>query len=459
MKNISIKLQLTIWYTLTIFIICFVLFISFFYITKKSLISETDRSLLHHASEVAYNIGLNTNTVFDSQTQEILDVSKAQIPGILITVTDIVGHDIKNQEDGTFQNLASISLKENKEVFINQSVNGSNLRLIAYPIKRGETVIGTIVMGHPVDIFQNALNQLRNLAFLLILFLILPSILFGYLLASNATYPLLNLSKKMQRITTENLSERVEIPSKSSETFQLVESFNNLLNTINESFNREKEFIGEAAHEIKTPLTIIKSNAEVTLSKERTQKEYEASLTQVLTYTEELSKSVSGLIDLAWSRTKDIQKHFKRVNLSFALKEVCDNARYLCENKGLSLKCSIEDDLFVTGKEEKLSQVFYNLLDNAVKYTTEGGNIIIELSKKGDLAVVKVFDSGVGIDKKELETIFDRFYRSEGNKNIKGHGLGLSIASSIIKAHNGTIEAESERNKGTIFTVTLPLSS
>ena len=130
MKNISIKLQLTIWYTLTIFIICFVLFISFFYITKKSLISETDRSLLHHASEVAYNIGLNTNTVFDSQTQEILDVSKAQIPGILITVTDIVGHDIKNQEDGTFQNLASISLKENKEVFINQSVNGSNLRLI-----------------------------------------------------------------------------------------------------------------------------------------------------------------------------------------------------------------------------------------------------------------------------------------------------------------------------------------
>ena len=314
-------------------------------------------------------------------------------------------------------------------------------------------------MGHPVDIYQQALQQLRNIALLLILFLIVPSILLGYFLAGNATNPINKLAKNMQKITTENLSKRVEIPSKSVETFKLISNFNGLLDRLNDAFNREKQFIGEVAHEIKTPLAVIKSNAEVTLSKEREAEEYKLSLAQVLTHTEKLSKRLSDLIDFAWSQTTDVQKNFSKINLSNVLKDVCENTQYLAENKKISVDCAILDNILVLGKEDKLSQVFFNIMDNAVKYNSENGDIKLELTKEQNKAVVKIIDTGVGIDKEDLKTIFDRFYRSDSNKNIKGHGLGLAIANSIIKAHNGKIEVLSTKAIGTTFIVTLPISS
>ncbi len=420
---------------------------------------ETDRSLLSHSSQIADNIALNTNNIFDSQTQEIVDVSKSQIPGIFVTVTDIAGHHIKSVEDGIFLKLAKEAIETKKEAYTYQTINGITLRLISYPIKPDDNIIGTIVMGHSVDTYQQALRQLRNVALLLILFLIIPSILLSYLLASNATNPINDLAKNMQKITTENLSKRVEIPSKSAETFNLINNFNSLLDRLNDAFKREKQFIGEVAHEIKTPLAVIKSNAEVTLSKERSSEEYKLSLSQVLTHVEKLSGRLSGLIDFAWSQTTDVQKNFSRINLSNILKDVCESTRYSAENKKISIDCIVCDGVFVFGKEDKLSQVFYNIVDNAVKYSSENGSIRLELSRDKDKAIAKVIDTGVGIDKENLRTIFDRFYRSENTGNIKGHGLGLAIANSIIKAHNGKIDVYSTKGVGTTFTVTLPASS
>lgn len=459
MKNLSIKLQLTVWYSLTIFVVSTALFTSFYYITKRSIILETDRSLLSHASQIADNVALNTDNVFDSQTQEIVDVSKSQIPGIFVVVTDIAGHRVKSEDDGTFLKLAKDAINSKKEAYSYQTINGTNLRLISYPVEREGTVIGTIVMGHPVDIYQQALRQLRNITLLLILFLVIPSILLGYFLASNATNFINHLAKRMQKITTENLSERVELPSKSSETFNLVTSFNNLLDRINESFNREKQFIGEVAHEIKTPLAVIKSNAEVILSKERDISEYKASLEQVLSHADKLSKRLSGLVDFAWSQAYDVRKHFTRISISNILKEVFENVQYLAKNKKIDADREIEEELCVFGKEDKLSQVFYNILDNAVKFTEEGGKVFLKLRKEGSNAVVSISDTGVGISEEDIKTIFDRFYRSESHKNIRGHGLGLAIANSIVKSHNGKIDVKSKEGEGTTFTISIPLSS
>src|SRR3990167_3611877 len=141
MKQHSIKLQLTIWYSLTIITISVVLFASFYYITKRSILLETDRSLLSHASQIADNIGLNTNNVFDSQTQEILDVSKSQIPGIFVAVTDIAGHHIKSEDDGIFLKLAKEAIETKKETYSYQIISGITLRLVSYPIKRDGKIL------------------------------------------------------------------------------------------------------------------------------------------------------------------------------------------------------------------------------------------------------------------------------------------------------------------------------
>ena len=459
MKNLSIKLQLTIWYSLIILVISIVLFISFYIVTQRSILTETDRSLLSHASSIAENIGLNTNNIFDDQTEEIVSVSKIQIPGIFLEVTDINGHVIKNEEVAQLQDLTLQAIQSKTPVYSNRKLGVSDLRIIAFPINNRGQTIGAVVMGHPVDVYTNALVELKKTLLLLTLFFIAPSIAMGYILSQSAVSSLITLSKRISQITEENLSERITVPSKSSETFTLVENFNSLLDRLGTAFSKERQFIGEVAHEIKTPLAVIKSNAEVTLAKNRTAAEYVQSLNQVLEHTNKLTKNLSGLIDFAWSQTTDITGQFANVNLSELLNDICENSHYLAKAKSLEVNCDLKDNIFVLGKKEKLSQVFMNLIDNAVKFTPRKGSISIKLYVEQDIAITKVTDTGVGINREDINKIFDRFTRAKSSENTQGHGLGLAIAYAIVKAHNGKIEIDSEKNKGTVFTVKLKLSS
>ena len=186
MKNLSIKLQLTIWYSLIILVISIVLFISFYVVTQRSILTETDRSLLSHASSIAENIGLNTNNIFDDQTEEIVSVSKIQIPGIFLEVTDINGHVIKNEEVAQLQDLTLQAIQSKTPVYSNRKLGVSDLRIIAFPINNRGQTIGAVVMGHPVDVYTNALVELKKTLLLLTLFFIAPSIAIGYILSQNA---------------------------------------------------------------------------------------------------------------------------------------------------------------------------------------------------------------------------------------------------------------------------------
>ena len=460
MKNLSIKLQLTVWYTFIILIISVILFISFYIVTQRSILTEIDRSLLSHASPIAENIGLNTDNVFDDQTDEIITVSKIQVPGIFLEVTDVNGHIVgKENESAVLQNLAEQAIKTGKSAYSNKKIGTIDLRIISQPIISENKVIGTIVMGHPIEGYTNAFEQLKSTLFLLIMFFIAPSIALGYFLSQNAVSPVVILSKRISQITEENLSERDMVPLKSSETFTLVENFNNLLDRLKDAFSKERQFIGDVAHEIKTPLAVIKSNAEVTLSKKRNIEEYEMSLNQVLEHVNKLTKNLSHLIDFAWSQTTDITKQFTKLNLSELLTDICENSRYLAQAKNLNVECNIKENINIMGKKEKLNQVFMNLIDNAVKFTNMGGSIYIKLYSENKKAVVEVKDTGMGINKEDIKTIFNRFSRSKDNDYIQGHGLGLAIAKAIIKAHNGTIEAESEKGKGATFKIILKESS
>ncbi|OGC51867.1 hypothetical protein A2W32_00185 [candidate division WWE3 bacterium RBG_16_37_10] len=213
------------------------------------------------------------------------------------------------------------------------------------------------------------------------------------------------------------------------------------------------------AHEIKTPLSVMKSNSEVTLSKERSNEEYQQSIKQTLSQIDKLSTNMISLMDFAWSQSTDLPKTFKKINLSQLLTEIKNVSQYMASPKSLKIEAYVDDNIFVLGKEEKLYQAVYNIVDNAVKFTPEKGTINIELHKKGNQAIISVNDTGIGIDPAQQEDIFNRFYRTEQNKNIAGHGLGLAITDSIIKAHDGSIKVESKKGVGTTFTITLNLSS
>lgn len=454
----SIKRQLTLWYSLIVFVVALILYSSFYLLTKRYLMYETDRSLSIHAAQIAYSIALNTCDLHDTQTKDILNLSQKEVPGIFVDIIDTQGFNTDGKLS-SFQNLSIEAINKSSPTYTQSKLGDLNMRIIAYPIRNADSVLGSVVMGHPVDVFEKTLAQLRNVGIILLLFLIIPAILIGYFLAKSATEPITKLGLDIGKITSENLSRKVDVLAKTEETEILVANFNSLLDRLSKAFNLERQFLGEMAHEIKTPLAVIKSNSEVALSKKRSPEEYQESIKQTLDQIDKLSRNMGSLMDFAWLQSTDLSKTFKKINLSQLLTEINDVARYMATPKNIKVISNIEKNILVLGKEEKLYQAIFNIVDNAVKFTPQNSEVAIELYKKEDQAVITIKDTGVGIDAEQQKSIFNRFYRTEQNKNIAGHGLGLAIADSIIKAHGGLLKVDSKKGAGSTFTVVLKMSS
>ncbi len=295
-----------------------------------------------------------------------------------------------------------------------------------------------------------------NLLFLLLLiFLALE----GLLIIRKMTDGLTKLSSKIKSITSNNLNEKVTDIGDEDEIKELSVTFNSLLDRLHSAFTRERQFIGDLAHELKTPLAAQRATIEVALSKDRSKKEFRDVLVESLVDNNQLSSTLKNILDLAWAEADSTKLQFKRVNLSQIVEDAKDLTIKMVHKKQIVVEGIVEPDIFIAGKKDKLFRSILNIVDNAVTYTPEKGTITISLHKKNEQAIIRILDTGVGIDPKDLPHIFERFYRGSINDKTFGSGLGLAIAASTIAAHQGTVEVKSKMGKGSEFTIFLPLSS
>ena len=281
------------------------------------------------------------------------------------------------------------------------------------------------------------------LFFLLLLILALE----GFFIIRKMTDDLTRLSSKIKTITSKNLSQKITDIKTDDEVGRLATSFNELLRRLNAAFARERQFIGDVAHELKTPLATQRSMIEVALSKERSKKEYKMALNESLLDNNRLSATLKNVLDLAWSEADTGKGNQNKLNLSQIMLEIEDLARKMAYQKRIEIKGIVEPKIFVFGKEDKLFRAILNLIDNAIKFTPNKGIVSISLKKEGNSANISILDTGVGISRKDLPHIFDRFYR----------GLGLAIAKATITAHKGKIYVESKTGQGSLFIIHLPL--
>lgn len=221
-------------------------------------------------------------------------------------------------------------------------------------------------------------------------------------------------------------------------------------------------FVSNASHELKTPLATIKLMVQTVLYQDvpdpAMTKEF---LGDVDKEIDRLNAVVVDLLTLVGMDSGETPLNCEELNLSKLLEENVKRLSPLARERGIQLDISIREDLYVSGDEIKLDQVFYNLLDNALKYTPRGKNVNVDVYRAGRQAVVIVKDEGIGIPKDKIPHIFDRFYRVDEARarDTGGTGLGLSIVKQIILAHGGSIDVTSELDKGSVFTVELPLLS
>ncbi|OGK23466.1 hypothetical protein A3A46_03420 [Candidatus Roizmanbacteria bacterium RIFCSPLOWO2_01_FULL_37_13] len=316
----------------------------------------------------------------------------------------------------------------------------------------GSLLLMTIFIILIVHVFE-----LENGAFFLTL-LFLTLAVFGFTIIYKITKSLTYLSSKMKMISSKNLDERIKDIQSEDEIEELAYSFNELLDRLHNAFKREQQFIADVAHELKTPLATLRSTIEVALQQKRENIDYQKALQESLSETHRLSSTLKNVLDLAWSETPQEQKNAKSFNLTELMADLLETAQKMAVQKKIGVSGSFVKDVTVYGFKDKLGRAILNIIDNAIKYTSQKGKIEMVMKKTDTMAAVTIKDTGRGISQKDTVHIFDRFYRGSSSEKVFGSGLGLAIAKAIILSHRGEIKVKSKIGQGTIFTIILPLT-
>ena len=333
------------------------------------------------------------------------------------------------------------------------------LRILSIPVAENHKIAYIVQVASPLSSIYSALNKLKIMLSVLLPLTVLLTGIIGAFLAKVALKPVDRIIKDMRQITAENLKNRIIIPETKEEIKRLADTFNDMLARLENAFSSQRRFIEDLAHELKTPLAILKGEMEVALKKIRSAKEYGDILNSGLEEVNRINSVVENLLIFARFENETIMLKTKILDITILLNDIVNDIKILAMQKNIGIFISAQEKITVLGDEDKLRRLFLNVLDNAIKYTPLGGKVDISVTKKNNFVQIKVSDTGIGIPEKEISHIFDRFYQVNKSGHKGGFGLGLSIARSIVEAHKGRIEAESVLNRGTAFIISLPLET
>ncbi len=281
----------------------------------------------------------------------------------------------------------------------------------------------------------------------------------GYALAARALRPIDHITHTARHISTEDLSARLGLPATPDEVGRLAATFDHMLARLESGFQRERQFTADASHELRTPLAAMQTILSVIRAERRTPEDYEQALSDLAEDADRLHRLIEDLLVLARREGPD-PAAFGPVDVSELLEAVGDSLRPLAEAKGLTLTSLVPPGLALSGDSDQLIRLFVNLLDNAIKYTAQGG-ITVQAGATAAQVTVVVTDTGLGMAPEHLPHIFDRFYRADAARTAgraPSAGLGLAIALAIARAHHGRLTATSVLGQGSRFEVALPVS-
>lgn len=441
MNTKSIRFKVIVLFSSILIIAIGVIFTSFYIFTNKIIYQEVDKELSLHTHNLD-QFG-NIPTMVTVELDQNGNITKSSVDF--------------NSSSMLFNNLFKIAQKNKSITFINQNMGNTPMRFLIKPTWENNTLKSVLLVAHPIEAIQKSLNSLMSTLALIFIIIILPIIFGAILFTQKIIKPISSVIQNMDDITTENLDMRLPDPKSNDEIEKLTLTFNNLLDRLHQSFKRERQFIEDIAHELKTPIATLKGGIELTLSRDRSKTEYKQTLKETLIDTDRISKLVNNFLDLAWVGIRHDAHNNKQFSLTELLINLSKTAFKLGLHKNVIINTTIDKNIKIFGDENKISRAVLNLIDNAMKYTPSNKHVFITLKKVDKNAILIIKDEGIGISKVDLIHVFERFYRGSKTAKTLGSGLGLAIANGIIKAHDGNIKIDSKVGKGTVVKVILPV--
>ncbi len=461
----SLRLRLTLWYTGFLAALLILVGAMVFSRVQTSVLSGIDRELQQKGDQIVRLVSLSTGS-------EVI----IKPIGKIVTSFYEQGLYIQIRDDSRRVVLRSPNLSQTTielpEAFYQQAMHGgagfynvsfyhpNDVRVYFAPIQVNGQTLGIVQVARVLTPTAEVLQQLSNNLMLLFAIALALAAGVGYWLTGVALQPINEATATALAITrTGNLKRRVPIhKQRSDEIGALINTFNEMLDRLEELFEKQRRFTGDISHELRSPLTTILGNLSLLRrAKNLPADEQKEMLDEMYSEAERMHRLISDLLLLSQADS-GLAINRAPVELDTLLLEAYRMARRRAGDK-LKIQLLHEDQAVVMGDADRLRQVLDNLINNAIRYTPAGGRIELSLHCTGDEAAITVADTGQGIAPEDLAHIFDRFYRADKARTraAGGTGLGLSIVKWIVDAHHGRIEVESAPGKGSTFRITLPV--
>ncbi|MCE7949152.1 MAG: sensor histidine kinase [Chloroflexi bacterium CFX4] len=454
----TIRTRLTLWYSALLATVILVFGISLFSLLNWAWHSQLQESMRFVAQQVIDLIRFDE--VMDTQAQPAIRKQLSRMPYFTFAV-QVWRHDGKLI--AATDNVADYGEAFDKDYIGSRTEVTRDIHLPAEDIHAlvstlpiytvNGMFLGTVQILSPLTTLEAATDRLLRVMIGVGVVAMVLSFMVGSVIATQALQPIETISLAAKQITAaDDLSKRIPYTGPMDELGQLTLTFNTTLERLERLFVTQRRFVADVSHELRTPLTTLQGNLDL-------MKRFgldPVSLEAMEGELKRMTRLVGDLLLLAQADSGRLPLIEETVDLDTLVLEVYRQAKLLSET--VQVRLEPPEPVRVTGDSDRLKQVLLNLVTNGIKYTPEGGEVVISLTVEGGYAFIRVSDTGVGIPKEDLPYIFERFYRVDKARarQMGGAGLGLSIAKWIVESHHGRIWAESEVGKGSTFTVQIP---
>ncbi len=454
--NLSFQNRIALHYMIATAVIMAVAFTTVYFVVQETVFQNLDNDLSFEAEKHTGEIKIvgDKIKIKNKKGWEQREHREVQVNPVFIQILNKDGEFI-DKSPNLKNDVLIFNAQQNYGGHFNAKLNGKAIRQVQVPIEDNGKIRGFILAAMSLESSKMVLLNLRNVLVFSYLFLLVGLYFISRYLAGRGIIPVKVITETTKRITQNNLNERVVLPQNKDELYELSAGINQLLQRIENTLERERQFTSDASHELRTPLSTLKGTLEVLIRKPREQAEYEEKIKFSLTEIDRITDTLEQLLLLARLDTTAKTVDQSLVPLPTVIDEILSRHKKRISEKNLVIDFNKGAALVSVVPKYYSNLILDNIIGNAIKYSKDNKTVHITITKTDSKIVCKIQDEGIGIKKEDLNNLFNHFFRSDAlnHKNISGNGLGLSIAKKAADAIHAEILIESEFGAGTTFTI------